>query len=281
MTRTEHLQLYRWVPEDFVNLEQVNANFDALETVGGNYNTAAETLRHHLAHDAQAQHHAGRSLLRRKNLLSVDLSKEEGEVQRIEQLQNIDGTPILVPSIQPAFTEQTQALTVFASAAGTLCNFTPSGYESAPMDFAASAQKTVPLQYEIIAGCTYALQLRRTMIEGISDWTFPAGTCAFTTAGSTYPSGSFTTRAFAFGSGSVFDLWVYYTGEPPALARSMDGGIWHPMTPAETAAGFALDDSVCSVRRYRLTDLAGHAMRLRFTLSSTSTRVKDCCGCLL
>lgn len=311
MTRTEHLQLYRWVPEDFVNLDQVNANFDALETVGGNYNTAAETLRHHLAHDAQAQHHAGRSLLRRKNLLSVDLSKKEGEVQSLEQLQNVDGTPILVPSIQPAFTEQTQALTVFASAAGTLCNFTPSGYgslasvtlpapesgmkavsvritrgervlyESAPMDFAASAQKTVPLQCEIIAGCTYALQLRRTTIEGISDWAFPAGTCAFTTAGSTYPNGSFTTRAFAFERGSVFDLWVYYTGEPPALARSMDGGIWHPMTPAETAAGFALDDSVCSVRRYRLTDLAGHTMRLRFTLSSTSTRVKDCCGCLL
>ena len=63
MTRTEHLQLYRWVPEDFVNLDQVNANFDALETVGGNYNTAAETLRHHLAHDAQAQHHAGLSLI--------------------------------------------------------------------------------------------------------------------------------------------------------------------------------------------------------------------------
>ena len=154
-------------------------------------------------------------------------------------------------------------------------------YESAPMDFAAKAQKTVPLQCEIIAGCTYTLQLRRTTIEGTSDWAFPAGTCAFTTAGSTYPSGSFTTRAFSFGSGSVFDLWVYYTGEPPALARSMDGGIWHPMTPAETAAGFALDDSVCSVRRYRLTDLAGHTMRLRFTLSSTSTRVKDCCGCLL
>ena len=108
MTRTEHLQLYRWVPEDFVNLEQVNANFDALETVGGNYNTAAETLRHHLAHDAQAQHHAGRSLLRRKNLLTVDLSKKEGEVQSLEQLQNVDGTPILVPSIQPAFTEQTR-----------------------------------------------------------------------------------------------------------------------------------------------------------------------------
>lgn len=93
MTRTEHLQLYRWVPEDFVNLEQVNANFDALETVGGNYNTAAETLRHHLAHDAQAQHHAGRSLLRRKNLLTVDLSKKEGEVQSLEQLQTLTARP--------------------------------------------------------------------------------------------------------------------------------------------------------------------------------------------
>ena len=46
MTRTEHLQLYRWVPEDFVDLDQVNANFDALETVGGNYNTARTTRRH-------------------------------------------------------------------------------------------------------------------------------------------------------------------------------------------------------------------------------------------
>ena len=311
MTRTEHLQLYRWVPEDFVDLAQVNANFDALETVGGNYNAAAETLRYHLAHDAQEQHHAGRSIARQRNLLAADLSKKEGEVQSLEQLQDIDGTPILVPSIQPAFTVKTEERNLEGGMTGTLGRFVPTGYgslasvtlpatpvamaqvtvrilrgdslvyESAPVDFSANVQKTVPLQCELVAGSTYALQVHRCSSNGISVWKVPAGSAAFTTKGSTYASGSFTTRAFSFGSGSVFDLWVYYTGEPPALARSMDGGIWHPMTPAETAAGFALDGSVCSVRRYRLTDLAGHTMCLRFTLSSASTRVKDCCGCLL
>ena len=311
MTRTEHLQLYRWLPEDFVDLDQVNANFDALETVGGNYNAAAETLRYHLAHDAQEQHHAGRSIARLRNLLTVDLSRPSGEVENLNQLQNVDGTPILVPSIQAAFSMASTENELTGSATDTLCHFTPTGYgsltsvtlpattaamnevtvrivcgetllyESDPVDFSANTQETVALQCEIIAGRTYALQLHRCSDSGISVWTVPAGTCAFTTSGSVYDSGSFTTRAFSFGGGSVFDLWVYYTGEAPALARCMDGGIWHPMTAAETAAGFALDGSVCSVQRYRLTDLAGHTMRLRFTLSSTSTRVRDCCGALL
>ena len=311
MTRTEHMQLYHWAPEDFVDLDQVNANFDALETVGGNYNTAAETLRYHLAHDAQEQHHAGRSVSRLRNLLTVDLSKPSGEAQNLDQLQDVDGTPILVPAIQADFTVESAERELLQNATGTLCSFTPTGYgslasvtlpaaesrvtdvtvrivcggtllyESAKMDFAANEQKTVSLQCEIIARRTYSLQLRRCSGNGSTVWTFPAGTCSFTTSGAAYESGSFTSRAFTFGSGSVFDLWVYYTGEAPALARSMDGGIWHPMTAAGTETGFALDGSVCHVQRYRLTDLAGHTMRLRFTLSSTTTRVRDCCGCLL
>lgn len=312
MTRTERMQLYHWSPEDFVDLDQVNANFDALEKTGGDYNDAAATLRRALAHQAQFHLHTGGQIpLRMQNLLNADFSRRSGQVAAVYQLQNVYGQPMLIPNIQPEVSVATNSLSITNAASGILCELKPTGYgtlsslklpapteemedvtvavlegdsvlyESDPLDFAAGTSKTVSVSCEIAPGHTYRIRLRRTTVNGYNVWQIPAGSCVCKASGTVYSEGYFTTNAFPFGAGSVFDLWVYYTGAAPALARSVDGGIWHPMTAEATATGVTLDGESCNVQRFRLTDIAGHSMRLKFTLSSTSTLVRDCCGCLL
>lgn len=311
MTRTERMKLYRWAPEDFVNLEQINSNFDALEQSGGDHYAAAETLRHHLAHDAQARYHDGTLPPRLKNLLTVDLSKRSGEVFDLTQLQDVYGTPMLVPEIEPSYSGQTAKMTIYENGAGVFCTLTPTGYgritsvttpapsqemdgvvleivekdevlyQSTPMNFSAGVQQTYQTDCPIAAGHSYGIRVRRTNKFGAAGWEFPVGSCSVAISGSVYEEGSFCTRSFAFGKGAALELWLYYTGEAPVLARSVDGGVWHDLSPEETEAGFTLAGDVCSVRRYCIRDAAGHTLRLRLTIGSSSTLVKEICGAML
>ena len=312
MTRTDHLQLYRWSPEDFVDLEQVNANFDALERVGGNYDRAAETLRHHLAHDALYRYHKGMLAPRLRDLVTVDLSKPSGETENLVQLQDVYGTPMLVPSIEPSFSAQTAELSVNPNSSTTVCTFTPTGYgrvtsltlpapksanmsdvcvgivegsnvlwESEPLAFTSQQVQTVAADCPIAVGHTYTVRIRRTTEWGVGLWVLSAGSCAVTVSGSVYGEGSFTTKAFSLSGGSVLDLWVYYTGDAPALACSLDGGEWAALSLSEPEAAVTVEGGACLVRRCRLANVDAQTLRVRFTLTSSDTLVRELCGALL
>ena len=99
MTRTERLQLCRWAPEAFVSLEQVNENFTRLDVAGGSSQDAAATLRYNLAHEALQHLHDDCAPVRQKNLLTADFTKRTGQLGALHQLQNVYGTPMLIPSV--------------------------------------------------------------------------------------------------------------------------------------------------------------------------------------
>ena len=87
--------------------------------------------------------------------------------------------------------------------------------------------------------------------------------------------------ALPLGAGGVFELWVYYTGPAPAVAYSLDGGDYQALTPVETGSGVNSDGEACGLLRFLIPDAAEKTLSLRFTLSSSDTLVRECCGILL
>ena len=88
-------------------------------------------------------------------------------------------------------------------------------------------------------------------------------------------------KPLPLGAGGVFELWVYYTGPAPAAAYSLDGGGHQALTPAGTGSGVNSDGEACSLLRFLIPDAAEKTLSLRFTLSSSATLVRECCGILL
>ena len=64
-------------------------------------------------------------------------------------------------------------------------------------------------------------------------------------------------------------------------AYSLDGGGHQALTPAGTGSGVNSDGEACSLLRFLIPDAAEKTLSLRFTLSSSATLVRECCGILL
>ena len=196
MTRTERLQLCRWAPEDFVSLEQVNENFTRLDAAGGSSQDAAATLRYNLAHEALQHLHDSCAPVRQKNLLTADFTKRTGQLGALHQLQNVYGTPMLIPSVAETFSTTVEDTPVLLENSHILCSFTPSGYGSVSAvtignftgaseqvavnilengqvaatsetrAVAKDAGQTFPVSLDIAPDRTYTLQLLRRDAEG-------------------------------------------------------------------------------------------------------------------
>lgn len=310
MTRTERLQLCRWVPEDFVSLEQVNENFTRLDAAGGSSQDAAATLRYNLAHEALQHLHDGCAPVRQKNLLTADFTKRTGQLGALHQLQNVYGTPMLIPSVSETFSTTVEDTPVLLENSHILCSFTPSGYGSVSAvtignftgaseqvavnilengqvaatsetrAVAKDAGQTFPVSLDIAPDRTYTLQLLRRDAEGYAAIS-ASGAVSVTFTGTVYETGYFATKPLPLGAGGVFELWVYYTGPAPAAAYSLDGGDHQALTPVETGSGINSDGETCSLLRFLIPDAAEKTLSLRFTLSSSDTLVRECCGILL
>lgn len=310
MTRTERLQLCRWAPEDFVSLEQVNENFTRLDAVGGRSQDAAATLRYDLAHEALQHLHDGCAPVRQKNLLTADFTKRSGHFAALHQLQNVYGTPMLIPSVAETFSTTVEDTPVLLEKSRCLCSFTPSGYGSISVvsvgnfsgpseqiavnileggQVAATSEKcavsenagqTFPVSLDIAPGHTYTLQLLRYDSEGYAEIS-ASGTVSVAFTGTVYETGYFTTKPLPLGAGEAFELWVYHTGPAPAAAYSLDGAAYQSLTPVETGSGVNSDGEACSLLRFLIPDAAQKTLSLRFTLSSSATLVRECCGMLL
>lgn len=215
MTRTERLQLCRWAPEDFVSLEQVNENFTRLDAVGGRSQDAAATLRYDLAHEALQHLHDGCAPVRQKNLLTADFTKRSGHFAALHQLQNVYGTPMLIPSVAETFSTTVEDTPVLLEKSRCLCSFTPSGYGSISVvsvgnfsgpseqiavnileggQVAATSEKcavsenagqTFPVSLDIAPGHTYTLQLLRYDSEGYAEIS-ASGTVSVAFTGTVY-----------------------------------------------------------------------------------------------
>lgn len=311
MTQTEHLQLYHWAPEDFVNLDQINANFMALDQIGGEVRSAAGTLRYLLAHDAMQRLHTGTLAVRYRNLIAADFTRQEGQTQTLYHLQNVDGMPVLIPAIASDCTISDVDGHVQFCKEADVCTFVPDGYGqltsvSIPAANAASpgvrvsivenghvlaVSDTIPmsegqtatfsLSCDVAAGHTYAIRIYQGGSGSGTDGWRASGSYAVTFGGTVYPEGYFTTRGFALTSGTELALWVYHTGGAPAVAYSLDGGDWQPLTAAEHGSGMDSDANACRFLRFALPAPGAGTLRLRFTLSDTATRVRECCGILL
>ena len=310
MTRTERLQLCRWVPEDFVSLEQVNENFTRLDAAGGSSQDMAATLRYNLAHEALQHLHDGCAPVRQKNLLTADFTKRTGQLGALHQLQNVYGTPMLIPSVAETFSTTVGATPVLLENSHILCSFTPSGYGfvsavsvgnfSGPSEqiavnileggqVAATSEKravsenagqTFPVSLGVAPGHTYTLQLLRYDSEGYAEIS-ASGAVSVAFTGTVYETGYFTTKPLPLGAGGAFELWVYHTGPAPAVAYSLDGGDHQALTPAGIGSGVNSDGEACSLLRFLIPDAAQKTLILRFTLSSSATLVRECCGILL
>lgn len=319
MIRTPRLGLYRWEPEDFVDLAQVNANFDALEQAGGDYNQAAAMLRRNLAHEALWKYHRNDLSPQLQNLLVMDLSKPGGEALELSQLQDVHGTPRLIHAVEPSWTASVEQAMLYnhnAEGEAALYSFTPTGYgklisvklppsaesshsdhlflrvyddvgllyESARFEIKTSDTNgvTVTLDCPLMAGHPHQIKLcRDASYSGSTGFTLAAGTLTLTTGGAVSASGTFKSRTFALAAGSVLELWVYYTGTAPALELSVDGGAFSALSHAETGTAPARDGTSCSFRRFRIAEEGGHSVQFRFTLSSSDTVLREACGCLL
>lgn len=319
MTRTPRLGLYRWEPEDFVDLEQVNANFDALEQAGGDANQAAVVLRHELAHEALWKYHKNDLSPQLQNLVVMDLSRESGEALALSQLQDVHGTPRLISAVEPGFTASVEKQTLYnhnAQGEATLHSFTPTGYgklvsiklplpanstisdhlfirvyddvgllyESARFEYktGATERATVALDCPISAGREHQIRIcRDASYSGSGTFELAAGTIEVTTAGTVYESGSFQSREFALSEGTTLGLWVYYTGTAPEVALSTDGGAFTALAHEKETSAPGLDGTVCTCRSYRASGQGGHSMRLRFTLTGSDSVVREACGWLL
>ena len=108
-----------------------------------------------------------------------------------------------------------------------------------------------------------------------------SGAVSVTFTGTVYETGYFTTKPLPLGAGGAFELWVYHTGPAPAAAYCFDGGDYQALTPAETGSGVNSDGEACSLLRFLIPDAAEKTLSLRFTLSSSATLVRECCGILL
>lgn len=310
MTRTERLQLCRWAPEDFVSLEQVNENFTRLDAAGGSSQDAAATLRYNLAHEALQHLHDGCAPVRQKNLLTADFTKRTGQLGALHQLQNVYGTPMLIPSVSETFSTTVEDTPVLLENSHILCSFTPSGYGSVSAvtignftgaseqvavnilengqvaatsetrAVAKDAGQTFPVSLDIAPDRTYTLQLLRRDAEGYAAIS-ASGAVSVTFTGTVYETGYFATKPLPLGAGGVFELWVYYIGPAPAAAYSLDGGDYQALTPVETGSGINSDGEACSLLRFLIPDAAEKTLSLRFTLSSSDTLVRECCGILL
>lgn len=316
MTKTERMNLFQWVGEDFVDLSQINANFDALEQLGGAHIDAARTLRHNLAHTALYQYHHGTLPPHLENLVLLDLSKASGEAGELVQLQDVDGMPTLIPAVEAGKSVSTTAAdSINVGNAPVLCDFTPTGYGKITSITLPGANKAmsgkgcvvqitietgaVLWQSEAIAWSTsahtvaadcfispehhYSIRVKRTAAGGLNltEFGIPAGTCTVVISGTVYASGSFCSNTFSLGAGEIFDFWVYHTGPAPGVEASIHGGAWQTLDCESSAADTTLDGLSGSCRLYRLRDLGGGTLRLRFTLSSSDTRIRECCGILL
>ena len=154
-------------------------------------------------------------------------------------------------------------------------------WESEPLAFTSQQVQTVAADCPIAVGHTYTVRIRRTTEWGVGLWVLSAGSCAVTVSGSVYEEGSFTTKAFSLSGGSVLDLWVYYSGDAPALACSLDGGEWAALSLSEPEAAVTVEGGACLVRRCRLANVDAQTLRVRFTLTSSDTLVRELCGALL
>ena len=248
--------------------------------------------------------------MRQKNLLTADFTKRTGQLGALHQLQNVYGTPMLIPSVAETFSTTVEDTPVLLENSHILCSFTPSGYGSVSAvtignftgaseqvavnilengqvaatsetrAVAKDAGQTFPVSLDIAPDRTYTLQLLRRDAEGYAAIS-AYGAVSVTFTGTVYETGYFATKPLPLGAGGVFELWVYYTGPAPAAAYCFDGGDYQALTPAETGSGVNSDGGACSLLHFLIPDAAEKTLSLRFTLSSSATLVRECCGILL